>query len=196
MALVAVLLAAMAGGALVVRAPVARDGPPPIGPSAVGLEEAVRRTLAAGSARVHASLVAGGERVDLSGVVSLTGPGAEVTGTMPGAGPVDVRATADGTWLRTGGPEGAWAAVPPAAARLAAEARSWADLLAGLRPEPGAGRSAAAAGGRLRARSSGHPAQVEIDGAGRIRRLVVDRGRTTLDVRLADHGLPVHVQPP
>jgi hypothetical protein len=181
----AVVLAVAGSGAVAGGAPPLDEGRQ--------LQEAVRRTLAAGTARLTATVRTGsGPAVEVTGVTSLVGPEASVTATMPGAGRVDVRVTGSGAWLRAGGDGAPWARVDPAAVRLAAGTRGWADLLAGLRPTDLAGTTA----GVLHATSDGRPATVELDDAGRIRRLVVDHGSASLALRLADHGLPLHVEPP
>ena len=183
MALV-VLLAATVAGALAVASP-------PRGAVApVSLDEAVRRTLASGSARLVASVGGAGSRVEVTGVTSLVGPEAEVRAVARGGGTVDVRVTAGGSWLRTGGPGAPWTAMPAEAVARAAGERGWADLLGGLEPA-GPPRS-----GVLPARSAGRPATVELDDRGRIRRLVVEDGPATLDLRLEDFGVPLPVEPP
>lgn len=184
LAALVVLLAAAVTGSLVV-------GSRPGGAVApISLEEAVRRTLAAGSARLVASVGGAGSRVDITGVTSLVGPEAEVQAVARGGGRVDVRVTAAGAWLRTGGPEAPWTAVPAGAEVLAAAEQGWAHLLAGLEPA-GPPRP-----GVVPARSAGRPARIHLDARGRIGRLVIDGGSATLDLRLADFGVPLHVEPP
>ena len=157
------------------------------------LREAVRRTLAAGTARLAATVTtAAGPAIEVEGITSLVGPEAEVTATGPSTGRVDVRVTPAGAWLRSGGDGAPWTAIEPAAISLAAAARGWSDLLATLRPAPRRDPPS----GPIRATAGGRPAEVELDGHGRIRRLVVDHGPATLDLRLRDHGLPLHVEPP
>ena len=197
MAVVGLVAVAMTSSwALVVVRSTPAGGTAPV----VDVGEAVRRTVAEGSARLVATLTPdrGGAGdgpslvVELSGVTSLVSPAASVVATAAGRS-AEVRVTEAGAWVRVG-PEGAWTAVDPAAVRVAASAEGWADLLGGLRPV--AGGEPPDGGTSLRATHQGDPVTLQTDGRGRITRLTLERPGGVLDVRFHDFGAAVDVEVP
>ena len=156
----------------------------------VSVEEAVRRTLAAGSAELALTVGAAGRPPgEVAGTVSRVSPDAVVTASMPGVGEAEVRVRGGEAWLRTD--RAPWQRIEPAALALTGAVRGWGDLLTGLRP-----MAVSARGQPLRATSAGRPAQLWVDHRGRITRLVVEEGPATLDLRLRGHGVDVEVDPP
>ncbi len=163
---------------------------------AVSVAEAVARSRAAGSARFSAQLTAqhpkSAPAVHVEGVTSLVGPEASVVARTEGRSEeAAVRVNAAGAWLRAPGAD--WVAVDPSAVDVAAGARGWSDLLAGLRAS---GSSPETAGNSLRASHNGDPAKVWLDRRGRIQRFVVTRDAATLDLRFTDYGVVLDVEAP
>lgn len=186
-AAVALLLAALFAGAASCATSEAGPARHP-----ANLEEAVRRTLASGSARLRAQIHhRGAGTVTVTGVTSLREPASTMVAEVAGSAPVEVRVNADGAWLRAsaGRP---WVPVDRASIEVAGAAQGWGDVLRELRPD---GRRPPRHGG-IRATLDGAAATVWTDVDGRIRRIVADRRDATLDVRLSDHGLPVEVHAP
>ena len=165
----------------------------PSPPRRVTLDEAVRRTLDAGSARIHAEIRGPGtaDRITVTGVASLVTRSAAITSSLPDRAPVEVRMTGDGAWLRPG-PDRPWVALPPEAVDVAGAAESWGGLLGRLEAAAAPARRTAP----LRATLDGAPATVHLDGEGRIRRVRVDGPDGRLDLHLSDHGIAVEVHPP
>jgi hypothetical protein len=175
--------AAMAGGG---RAVGSAAPAPSVG-------EAVRRTRAAGSARVVARLRprAGAAELEVTGVTSLVDGRADIVARAEGGDEVAVRvAGPDRAWLRQGAGNG-WTPIDPAAATISGAAQGWGDLLGGLRAAGGAG------GRRLAVTRDGTSGTIELDGAGRIRRLrLTQAGGRHLDLTLSDFGVAVDVEEP
>lgn len=185
-----IAVALLLGGGLAGASSCARQAPPPVAPT-VPLDEAVRRTIAAGSARIRAQIRQrpGAAIIVVEGVTSLRTRTSTLVATRPGSDPVEVRTIDDGTWLRTG-PREPWIALEPGVVDVAGAVRGWDDLLHRLEP---VGR---ANDRTLRATHDGAPATVLLDGAGRIRRLRILGRDGELDLRFSDHGLPVEVSRP
>ena len=170
-------------------------------PASVSVGEAVERTLAAGSVRVHATMAPGpasaGPAIEVDGVTSLDDTRTRVTARYadsagdPGAAALEaeVRVTPAGTWLRSA-PSAEWAQVSPGVAGQATVTRGWGDLLRGLRAAGPTGRSP------LAATHGGRPARVWLDSSGRIGRLELDDPDRPLDLRFHDFGVAVDVSPP
>ena len=161
----------------------------PAAPDTVSLDEAVARTIAAGSARVAATITNDAGAVTVAGLTSWVEPKASFVTEADGAPPVEVRVTPTGTWLRSR-PDRPWTLVDPQLATAAGTATRWSDLLTTLQP---AGPSRKR---HLRATHDGGPARIELDGHGRIRRLRIDKASGHLDLRLSDHGTEVEVTDP
>ncbi len=174
---------ALVAAAIVVG--LARSGPSVAPPPRLGVTEAVRRTLAAGSAHVHARVQgrSGQPPVEVDGVTSLRTLEGAVVATGPDGSTTEVRTTAAGAWVRV---EQTWLPVDPDALALAGGTRGWGDLLRRLQPTRSPGR----------ATLDGRPVTLALDEQGRIRRLLVETASGHLDVRFSDHGRPVHVESP
>jgi hypothetical protein len=178
-------------------------GPPSPLPLSLSLSSAVARTLAAGSARVEATVrPASGPSVALRGVTSLDGGDADIEARVVGRGVdaaavAEVRVTGGRAWLRPPGSSD-WTPVDPAVTQVTAEAQGWADLLRRLRPSGPSGPTPTrvGAGARRSASVDGAPASVWLDGVGRIVRVRLTRRSAVLDLRLTDFGTDVVVVPP
>ena len=173
---VALVVAVVAGVAVVIRSDV---GAAPSGPTAsadAAVREAVARTVAAGSARIEATYEpARGPTVRVRGVTSFVGPESEVFASVGDGPPAVVRVTAGGAWLQA--PSAAtWTPVALDDLAGAAAARGWADVLRGLDAS----------------------AEVRTDRLGRIVRMRLPRDRLggRLDVRLSEFGTAIEVAVP
>jgi hypothetical protein len=193
-----VVVVVLVAGALVGSAVLARTGTAAGGgdhrsmPVSVSVEEAVRRTLATGSARLTATVRSrpGAPAVDVTGVTSFGDGRSDVVARSP-AGEVGVRVAEGRAWLRSGA-GGAWTAIDPAATELSGTAEGWGDLLSALRRGP-----SGAAAGTLAVTHDGATGTIDLDGAGRIRRLRLDQGTgRRLDLQLDDFGTEVDVEVP
>lgn len=158
-------------------------------PRFVPLDEAVRRTVAAGSARLSAEIRDDDGAVTITGVASLQEPRSAIVAEAPGSPPVEVRVTGRGTWLRPA-PDEPWTLLEAGAAPLHGAPPEWVDLLHGLEP---VGRPTSRT---LQATHGGAPARLQLDDDGRIRRLRIDTRRGHLDLHLTNHGVAVVVDDP
>lgn len=183
------VLAVVATAALVAPSPraSARHRPTPT------LADAVDATLAEGSARLAGTATSvDGTSVDLDGVTSFSTPDA-VLFARGGANEeaIEVRTTANGSWLRA--PSlGRWIPVEATAAMTPGTGGGWADVLARLRDAPSPRRS----GRRFEVVVEGEPAIAHVDGEGRIRRVRLERRQQVVDVAFSDFGVAVVVEPP
>lgn len=205
---VVVVLVAGAAGWSAARTPGADQARSPA-PRSVSVAEAVRRTRAAGSARVTARVRPreGAAAIEVTGVMSLADARADLVARRPGSAATDgeqdvgLRMTSGGAWLRVGSAAeglGEWTAIDPAATQLSGAAQGWADLLAGLRPAAGSRRAGRGADrGAIAVTHGAATGTIDLDDAGRIRRLRLDQGRgRTLVLELSDFGVPVEVEVP
>ena len=179
-AAIAVLLAIVIGGALIVAAASAHPAfadrtvrRPPSSPIA----DAVRRTLAAPAARVRLEAtprrnppIAGGPHLTIEGVASLSSTDADLVAAVGGQS-MRVRMLDGRVWVSL--PGGEWVAVPPETLS-GTELATWRRFLAALKDDP-------AAGGPT---FDGRPTTVDLDDHGRIRRLRISFDRSTVDLRL------------
>lgn len=187
----ATVIAVLAATAVVSRPPRAPALRPP--PYRSTLTEVVDATSAEGSARLAGTAIdADGTTVDLVGLTSFTTPDA-VLFARNGAdeAAVEVRTTAEGTWLRS--PSlGGWIALEATSALTPGAANGWADVLARLRDAPAPRRT----GRRFDAVVEGEPVVAHIDDKGRLRRVRIERQRRIVDVTFSDFGVVVEVEAP
>ena len=163
--------------------------PAPASDQPASLDEAVERTLAAGTARLDAELTTKGVTMGLAGVISLTTDDGDLTFTVPdevGLGPVGVQTVGGRTWVRL---RDRWvdAGHLPTFGDLAA---GWGDYIAGLEADGPASREP------LRAKLRGTPAQVWLDAEGRVARLVVRLDGNRFDLRFSDFGVALDLEVP
>jgi hypothetical protein len=163
--------------------------PTPASDPPVSLDEAVERTLAAGTARLDAELTTKGVTMELAGVISLTTDDGDLTFTVPdevGLGPIGVRTVGGSTWVRV---DDRWldAGHLPTFGDLAA---GWGDYVAGLEAD------GPASGEPRRATLRGTPAQVWLDDEGHVARLVVSLSGNRFDLRFSDFGVALDLEAP
>lgn len=163
--------------------------PAPAPDEQIPLDEAVERTLAAGTARLEADLTTRGSTMHLTGLTSLTTDDGDLTFTVadePGLGPIGVRTVGGATWVRL---RDRWvdAGHVPAFGDLPG---GWGEYVAGL-----AGASPATDEPR-RAELHGRPAKVWLDDGGRVVRIVVTLDGDRFDLRFSDFGVPLDLEVP
>ena len=177
---------AMAAAAFLSRsaaAPAPAEQAPP-----VPLDEAVARTLAAGTARLEGELTARGARLEVRGVTSLASTDGDVTFEVDdaGLGPIGVRTVDGHDWIQV---RGQWID-----ARDLPEARDlpggWGDYLAGLTADGPASEQP------RRAELRGAPARVWVGEDGRVARLVVTLDGDRFDLRFSDFGVVLDLEVP
>lgn len=177
---------AMAAAAALSRSTAA---PAPAPGQPVALDEAVERTLSAGTARLEADLTTRGSTMHLAGLTSLTTDDGDLTFTVadaPGLGPVGVRTVGGATWVRL---RDRWvdAGHLPAFGDLPG---GWGDYLSGL------AAAGPATGDPRRAELHGAPAQVWLDDGGRVARVVVTLDGDRFDLRFSDFGVALDLEAP
>lgn len=149
-------------------------------PGPVPVEVAVRRTLAAGTARIDAivrSADSASGAVTVTGVTSFADARGEYTARSRAGDEITVRTTPEGTSLRVGAADQPWTPIDPATTDLVASAKGWDGLLRGLH-----GHTTA----------DGRPITYASDRAGHLIHLHVDdAGGASLDLRLSQFGAPV-----
>jgi hypothetical protein len=155
----------------------------------VPVDEAVRRTVAEGTARVQLVVRrndTGVAAVTVSGVAALSRDDADLAVQVRGhpGGPARLRILGEEAWI--GSDDLPLRPVPVAALR-GSSATSFHSMLQQLQADP------KATGGVTLA---GHPATVELDDRGRIRRVRVRRPSGTFDLRLDGYDEDLAIVPP
>lgn len=178
LAVVGIIAVAMAGSAMIDRSPPSEVEPVP------SLQEAARRTIAAGSARISGTVsAADGTAVTFEGVTSFRTSEGDLRARTAGAGgdgeaSIEVRTTGAGTWLRTPGVD-RWIAVPRHAA-AGGLPTGWGEVLRRLSRSTDASRRT----------------DFDVDGRGRIRWMRFSEAGAGVEVAFGDFGVAVTVEPP
>jgi hypothetical protein len=154
---------------------------------AVPVDEAVRRTVAEGTARVQLVVRrndTGVAAVTVSGVAALSRDDADLAVQVRGhpGGPARLRILGEEAWI--GSDDLPWRPVPVTAVR-GSSATSFRSMFRQLRADPQGGVTLA-----------GHPATVDLDDHGRIRRVRVRRPSGTFDLHLDGYDADLAIVAP
>lgn len=183
LALGALAMAATAFLSRSTAAPAPAEQAPP-----VPLDEAVERTLAAGTARLDGELTARGARLAVQGVTSLTTADGDLTFEIDDGrvGPIGLRTIDNRDWIQI---RGQWidARDLPEAGDLPG---GWGDYVRGLTA------AGPATDDPRRAELHGAPAQVWVDEHGRVARVIVTLDGDRFDLRFSDFGVALDLEPP
>jgi hypothetical protein len=152
-------------------------------PASQRLDDAIDRTLSAGTARVVARVSSPGRGpVEIRGVVSLLGPEEQLSATGAGEAGYELRRGADGAWIRRAGHD--WTPAP--AATAAGSQGTWASIIVELRTMTAVRFDVGSH--TFRGRLGGRPVTVRLASDGRIR--AIRTGTLAIDLRDPGADLP------
>jgi hypothetical protein len=162
-----------------------RRSPRSAGPSpgAASMAEAVARTVATPLVRVHLELTPPhGPPLTIAGVAGLATDDVDLSVTLGDREAGRYRIIGEQAWI--GSRHAGWLSPLSASDLRGTTTTAWRDLLRQLRPSPGG------------AELAGHPATVELDDRGRIRRVRAELSKSTFDLRLDGYDDDLAIVPP